>query len=90
MRWGRVNWSGKAREWKDELDFRGPRDVESARDDWTRLECLCEGDRIQVKVNGTLVNEVSEVFPSRGKILLQCEGSEVFFRKLELRSLPRH
>lgn len=89
-RWGRVNWSGKARAWKDELDFRGPRDMESARDEWTRVECVCDGGRIQVKVNGTLVNEVSAVFPSRGKILLQCEGSEVFFRKLELRPVARN
>ena len=88
-RWGRVNWSGKSRGWKDRLDFRGPRDVESARDEWTRLECVCDGGRIQVKVNGTLVNEALEVFPSRGKILLQCEGSEVFYRRLELRPLPR-
>ena len=44
-RWGRVNWSGKSREWKDRLDFHGPRDAESARDEWTRLECLCDGQR---------------------------------------------
>jgi hypothetical protein len=88
-RWGRVNWSGKAREWRDELDFRGPRDVESARDEWTRVECMCDADQIQVKVNGTLVNEVSAVSPNRGKILLQCEGSEIFYRRLELRPLPR-
>jgi len=88
-RWGRVNWSGKSREWKDELDFRGPRDVESVGDRWTRVECICDAARIQVKVNGTLVNEASEVFPRQGKILLQCEGSEIFYRRLELRPLPR-
>jgi hypothetical protein len=88
-RWGRINWSDKDREWKDRMDFRGRRDVESMRDEWTRVECVCDGARIQVKVNGTLVNEASEVFPSRGKILLQCEGSEIFLRRLELRPLPR-
>jgi hypothetical protein len=88
-RWGRVNWSAKAREWKDQLDFRGPNDVESQRGEWTRVECVCDGARIQVTVNGTPVNEAREVFPSRGKILLQCEGSEILFRKLELRPLAR-
>ncbi len=88
-RWGRVNWSGKARTWKDQLDFRGPGDVESAGNEWTRVECVCAGGRIQVKVNGTLVNEASEVYPGHGRILLQCEGSEVFFRRLELRPLAR-
>jgi hypothetical protein len=88
-RWGRVNWLNKSPEWKDELDFRGPRDVESPRAGWTRVECLCRRRTIQVRVNGTVVNEVSQVFPSAGKILLQCEGSEIFFRRVELRPLPQ-
>jgi hypothetical protein len=88
-RWGRVNWLGKSREWKDELNFRGLHDLESAGDSWTRVECVCDGRRIQVKVNGTLVNEASGVFPSQGRILLQCEGSEIFYRRLELRPLRR-
>ena len=36
------------------------------------------------RVNGVRVNEAEEVFPAAGKILLQCEGSEVFYRKIEL------
>jgi hypothetical protein len=39
---------------------------------------------IQVRVNGTIVNEVSQVFPSAGKILLQCEGSEIFFQTMRV------
>jgi hypothetical protein len=34
--------------------------------------------------NGQLVNEASELQPQEGRILLQCEGSEIFFRRLEL------
>jgi hypothetical protein len=44
----------------------------------------CDDQRITVKVNGTVANEVFEVFLRSGKILLQCEGSEIFFRRLEL------
>jgi hypothetical protein len=84
-RWGRVNWSGKDRAWKDVTDFRGARDVEGSVGEWTRVECICDNGRIQVKVNGTIVNEVFEVHPDRGQILLQCEGSEVFYRRLELK-----
>ena len=40
---------------------------------------------ITVELNGVKVNEARDVFPRRGKILLQCEGSEIFFRALELR-----
>ena len=84
---GRVNWSGKDPAWRDVLNFRGKADVESPGQQWTKLECRCEGDRIRVTVNGALVNEISGAFPSSGKILLQCEGSEIFFRKVELRPL---
>jgi hypothetical protein len=31
-----------------------------------------------------LVNEAFDVQPRSGRILLQCEGSEIFFRKLDL------
>jgi hypothetical protein len=83
-RWGRVNWFGKARPWKDEIDFRGPNDVEGRWHEWTRVECLCAGGRIAVTINGTLVNEAFEVSPRAGSILLQCEGSEIYFRRVEL------
>ena len=33
------------------------------------------------------VNEVSGCVPNAGRILLQCEGSEIFFRKVELHPL---
>jgi len=87
-RWGRVNWSGKDRSWKDVTDFRGARDVENSAGKWSRVECICDGGRIRIKVNGTIVNEAFDVYPDRGQILLQCEGSEVLYRRLELRSLP--
>ena len=88
-RWGRLNWFGKDSQWKDVTGFRGTHDVEKPVGEWNQLECRCEGDRISVKLNGMLVNEVFDVYPSRGKILLQCEGSEIFFRKLELHPLHR-
>jgi hypothetical protein len=83
-RWGRVNWSGKATNWQDRLDFRGPRDLEKPAGEWNTVECIARGDTLQFVVNGVLVNEALRVWPSRGKILLQCEGSEIFFRKVEL------
>ena len=86
-RGGRVNWFGKDPAWRDVLNFRGPRDAESPRDEWTRVECVCAGDRVTVLVNGTVVNEATGVFPREGPILLQCEGSEIFFRKFELHPL---
>jgi hypothetical protein len=85
--WGRLNWFGKDRQWRDELDFRGPRDLEKPYGQWNRIECICAGDRITLIVNGVIVNEATAVFPQSGQILLQCEGSEIFFRRFELHPL---
>ncbi len=88
-RWGRLNWFGKDPNWRDVLDFRGANDLERLYGKWNRIECVCYGNQIRIFLNGTLVNEAFEVWPSEGKILLQCEGSEIFFRRLELHSPPR-
>ena len=84
-RWGRVNWRQKASDWRDEWDFRGTNDVE--KDGWNVLEIKCDGARISIRLNGVLVNEVFDVWPNEGRILLQCEGSEIFFRRIELRPI---
>lgn len=84
VRWGRLNWFGKSRAWEDKLDFRGPNDVERPYGEWNTIECRSDNGRLQIRLNGVLVNEATGVQPRRGRILLQCEGSEIFFRKLEL------
>jgi hypothetical protein len=80
-------WSKHDPEFKELLDTRGRWDVASPLGEWTRVECLCRGDRITVKINGQEVNECFDVVPSAGKILLQNEGFEVMFRKFELKPL---
>lgn len=82
-----IAWLDKDTAWRDVPGFRGRNDVESRLGEWTRVECVCAGDRVTVFVNGERVNDVRGVFPAAGKILLQCEGSEVFFRLLELHPL---
>jgi hypothetical protein len=80
-------WSRHDPEFKELRDTRGKDDVESPLGEWTRVECLCAGDRIRVVVNGVTVNECRHVFPAAGKILLQSEGFELFVRRFELRPL---
>jgi len=82
-------WSNHDPDFKELLDTRGKNDVESPPGEWTRVECISEGKRLSVWVNGVQVNEATEVFPSSGRILLQCEGFEIFFRKFELQPLPK-
>jgi hypothetical protein len=81
-------WSNHDPDFKELLDTRGKNDVASPTGEWTRVEVVCEGKRVAVSVNGVQVNEATEVSPASGRILLQCEGHEVFFRKFELHPLP--
>jgi hypothetical protein len=78
-------WSLHDPDYKELLDTRGKNDLESPLGDWTRVECICIDKRIEIKVNGTQVNEAFDVFPAAGKILVELEGFEIYFRKVEIR-----
>lgn len=82
-------WRDHDPDFKELLDTRGRNDVESPLGEWTRVECVCAGSTITVSVNGTAVNHAYDVSPAAGKVLLQCEGFEVFFRNVELHPLPK-
>ena len=81
-------WSKHEPDFEELIDTRGKEDVDSPLGEWTRVECLCSGNRITVIVNGVTVNECYNVSPSAGKILLESEGFEIHFRKFELKPLP--
>src|SRR5207302_2297043 len=81
---GQLWWSRHDPDFKELLDTRGKHDVESPPGEWTRVECLCDGDRVTVRVNGATVNAGYDVHPPAGKLLLQSEGFALFVRKLEL------
>jgi hypothetical protein len=85
---GQLWWSRHDPDFKEFLDTRGKHDVESPKGEWTKVECLCRGDRITVLVNGVTVNECFKASPAAGKILLQSEGFELYVRTFELRPLP--
>jgi hypothetical protein len=87
---GQLWWSLHDPTFEELIDTQGKEDVESALGEWTRVECRCEGKRIQVFVNGTQVNESYDAFPAAGKILLQCEGFEIDFRKFEIQMLKKN
>lgn len=87
LKGGRLNWQKRDVDWKDTLDFRGKDDVESPFGQWTRMEVIAQGDRLQYFVNGVKVNEAFECKPSQGRILLQVEAAEMFVRRYELHPL---
>lgn len=82
-------WNRHDSEFKELLDTRGKDDVDSPPGEWTRVECVCDGPRITVVVNGHTVNHAYDVKPSAGKILLQVEGFELFVRKFEIAPAKR-
>ncbi|MEN2282774.1 DUF1080 domain-containing protein [Algoriphagus sp. SE2] len=81
---GRINWYGRDPNWKDKIDFRGPQDVEKPVGEWNQVECVVKGDEVTIYLNGKLVNRAINVKPSKGRIQIQSEGAEIFFRKVEL------
>ena len=68
--------------------FQKKKDAEKPHGQWNKIEIIADGGKCSHLVNGGLVNEATEASVSKGKILLQSEGAEVFYRKVELRTLP--
>lgn len=84
---GRINWYGRDADWKDALGFRGREDVESPYGQWTRMEVVAQGDRVTILVNGKVVNAGTRSSLTEGKILIQSEGAEIYFRRIDLEPL---
>ncbi len=76
--------------WQDVKGFRGPNEIEKPHGQWNRMEVLCAGDRFGIKVNGIKTLEGTNASPTSGKILVQSEGAELFFRKLELHPVSHY
>ncbi len=86
---GRFNWWGRDPAWKDVLGFRGQEDVENPAGQWNTLEVLCAGDKITNILNGKVVNAGTKCSHTKGKIIFQSEGAEVFFRRIDLLPLKK-
>ena len=61
---------------KQELEFKAGK--------WNTLEVISVGGRLQVLVNGKATVDAINVMPNRGKIVLQSNGAEIFFRRLDV------
>jgi hypothetical protein len=56
--------------------------------EWNVAEVTLDGGKLEVRVNGLLVNEATDCELVAGPIALQSEGGEVHFRKVEITTLP--
>lgn len=81
---GRLCCSYKDPDWSGALGYRGANDVEKPVGQWNKAEIICKGDTVVCLLNGQIVNQATRSSFTSGKLLFQCEGAEVFFRRIEM------
>lgn len=86
---GRFDRFGKG-PWQDIAGYRDPgHEMEKPHGEWNVVELIADGNSIKYFVNGHLANEGTVSSETRGKIVFQSEGAEVFFRNIQLRPLKK-
>jgi hypothetical protein len=55
--------------------------------EWNTLEIRCADASITITLNGTVVNDLSQVSEKKGKIFFESEGAEIVYRRIELRPI---
>jgi hypothetical protein len=76
---------------KDLGNFKGIRKTKAAEKppgEWNRYEINVSGGKIELKVNGEIVNQASGLDVLAGPIGLQSEGAEIHFRNIGLKETP--
>ncbi len=59
-------------------------DAENRTGEWNRIEIIANRGKVTYIVNGIIVNEFEDPSEEKGKILVQSEGAEIYYRKIEL------
>lgn len=79
---------GKITEAKDYNRVVKKSDAEKPNGEWNKVEIIASNGKIKYLVNGVLVNEGENPSVVKGKILVQSEGAEIYYRKIEIAELP--
>ncbi|MCK5344974.1 MAG: DUF1080 domain-containing protein, partial [Candidatus Heimdallarchaeota archaeon] len=80
-------WLNRDPEWEDILGFRGKNDFEKPAGEWNILVCEAIDGNLTIYLNGMLVNKATNVKPAKGRIQIQSEAAEIFFRRVDLTPL---
>lgn len=76
--------------WQNVKGYRDPNgDIEKPHGEWNVVEIVAQGDNAKHYLNGKLVNEGTKAYPASGKILLQSEGAELYFRDIAVYPLKK-
>ncbi len=79
-----INHYGKDPNWKNEKGFFNPTDAEKPHGEWNTMEVIAKGDTLTCNLNGRTVNKATNLNLTKGRIGLQSESGEIYFRRLEL------
>ena len=60
------------------------KDNEKPTGEWNRLEIVAKDGRCTHIMNGEVVNEGTDASLRSGRILIQSEGAEIYYRKIEI------
>lgn len=62
-------------------------DAEHKTGEWNRVEVIANNGNLTYIVNGKVVNTATSPSLSEGRIIIQSEGAEIFYRKIEIAEL---
>jgi len=60
------------------------KDTEKPHGEWNKVEVIVKDGKITHKMNGEIVNTGSNPSVKTGKIVLQSEGAEIYYRNIEV------
>jgi len=63
------------------------KDNEKPTGEWNRLEIIAQKGKCTHIMNGVVVNEGTDASIRSGRILVQSEGAEIYYRKIEIEEL---
>lgn len=62
-------------------------DHEKPTGEWNRIEVIAKDGKCTHIVNGVIVNEGTDASLRSGKIVIQSEGAEIYYRKIDIQAL---
>jgi len=63
------------------------KDNERSTGEWNRIEVIADKGKCTHIVNGLVVNEAENVSLRSGRILIQSEGAEIYYRRIDIKEL---
>jgi predicted phosphodiesterase len=74
---------------KDAARYRNKNETEKPAGEWNTVKIIAKGNTLNVYLNGQFVNHAYNVKPQKGRIQIQSEGAEFFYRRIDLTPLPK-